>query len=240
MGKKLTLETFLIRAKEIHGDLYDYSHVIYKNMHTKVKIMDFEFGEFWQTPMGHIQHGQGHKLRGIKRAADKRRTPLDLFINEANSIHHNLYNYSKVVYKHCDEKICIIDPVYGEFWQTPYNHLRNHGCPKRTKKKEWIVDKDHIIPMSCICTQNRCPEWVKNRPLYKFLNSNINFQNIPARINAQKSDIIVINGKEIFAGNIRNNYSIIKYICQEKLGIDISDIIEQDKEYIDNFVFGDK
>ena len=169
MGKKLTLETFLIRAKEIHGDLYDYSYVVYKNMHTKVKIIDPEFGEFFQTPMGHIQAGQGHRLRGFNVAANKRRMLLSEFITAANIKHNNLYDYSKVVYDHCDKKICIIDPIYGEFWQTPYNHLRNHGCPERTKNKEWLINIDHKIPLSIICTQNRASDWVKNRPLYKLI-----------------------------------------------------------------------
>lgn len=240
MGKKLTLETFLIRAKEMHGDLYNYSFVVYKNMHTKVKIIDPEFGEFEQTPMGHIQNGQGHRLRGVNKAADKRRMSLDEFKRTANSVHHNFYDYSKVIYKHCDQNICIIDPEYGEFWQTPYNHLRNHGCPERTKKQEWLVHIDHIVPLSVVCTQNRSPEWVKNRPLYKFLNSEVNLQSTTAKFNTLKHDKVFINGKEIFAGNIRNNYEVIKYLCMTCLGIDISDIIDQDKKYINDFLFKTK
>jgi hypothetical protein len=237
MAKKLTLEIFLTRAKEIHGDLYDYTYVLYTNMHTKVKIIDPEFGEFEQTPMGHIQNGQGHKLRGANKAADKRRMTLEEFITTANTRHKNFYDYSKVEYKHCDKKVCIIDPEYGEFWQTPYNHLRNHGCPERTKQREWLVHVDHIVPLSVICTQNRSPLWVKNRPLYKFLNSDINLRPTTAKFNRLKHDIILVNGKEIFAGNIRNNYDVIKHVCNISLNVDITDIIKADKEYINNFLF---
>lgn len=237
MAKKLTLDIFLSRAKDIHGDLYDYSHVVYTNMHTKVKIIDPEYGEFWQTPMGHIQNSQGHRLRGIKTGADKRRLPVDEFIIQANKIHHNFYDYSKVEYIHCDKAVCIIDPEYGEFWQTPYNHLRNHGCPERTRKREWLVHVDHIVPLSVICTQNRSPAWVKNRPLYIFLNTDINLQKISSTANRIKHDIVYVHGKEIFAGNIRNNYDVIKYLCQTLLNIDVSDIIEADKIYVNNFLF---
>jgi len=240
MAKKLTTETFIQRAKDSHGDLYNYSLVVYKNMRTKVKIIDPEFGEFEQTPMGHIQNGSGHKLRGYNTAADKRRTPLEEFIKAANSAHHNFYDYSKVEYKHCDQNVCIIDPEYGEFWQTPYNHLRNHGCPERTRKQEWLIHIDHIIPLSVICTQNRSPEWVKNRPLYKFLNSEVNLQSTTAKFNTLKHDKIYVNGKEIFAGNIRNNYEVIKYLCTTSLGIDITNIIDEDKKYINDFLFEDK
>lgn len=240
MGKKLTLETFLIRAKEMHGNLYDYSQVVYKNMHTKIKIIDPKFGEFEQTPMGHIQNGQGHKLRGHINAAEKRRTPVSEFIKLANIAHNNFYDYSKVEYKHCDQNVCIIDPDYGEFWQKPYNHLRGHGCPERTKKREWLVHIDHIVPLSIICTQNRSYGWVRNRPLYKFLNSDINLQSTTAKFNTLKHDKIHINGKEIFAGNVRNNYDVIKYLCMTSLGVDITDIIEEDKKYINDFLFTDK
>ena len=34
MGKKLTTETFIEKAKKIHGDKYDYSKVEYVNNRT--------------------------------------------------------------------------------------------------------------------------------------------------------------------------------------------------------------
>lgn len=45
------------------------------------------------------------------------------------------YDYSKVEYVNCDTKVCIICPIHGEFWQTPYNHInRKCGCPKCSRK----------------------------------------------------------------------------------------------------------
>ena len=52
------------------------------------------------------------------------------FIKEANIIHSNKYNYSKVIYINSHTKVCIICPEHGEFWQTPSNHLQGKGCPK--------------------------------------------------------------------------------------------------------------
>lgn len=231
MVKRFTKEDFIKKCNIIHNNLYDYSQVLYTNMHTKVKIIDPEFGEFWQTPMAHI-NGQNHPRRGRIICAEKRRMTIEEFINMANKRHNCLYDYSKVMYVDCDTKVCIIDPKYGEFWQTPYNHLRNHGCPERTKNKDWVIHKDHIVPLSVICTQKRSDAWVKNRPLYKFLNSDINLQSIDAKENRKKYDIIKIKNKEISASQVRNNYDIIKYVCLEKLGIDVTDIIEKDKIYI--------
>ena len=46
------------KAREIHGDKYDYSKVEYTNAHTKVCIICPIHGEFWQKPYNHLQ-GRG-------------------------------------------------------------------------------------------------------------------------------------------------------------------------------------
>ena len=51
------------------------------------------------------------------------------FIEKAYTVHGNKYVYSKVEYYNCKEKVCIICPEHGEFWQTPDNHLQGKGCP---------------------------------------------------------------------------------------------------------------
>ena len=55
MGKKLTQEEFIQKAKEIHRDKYDYSKVHYINNYTNVCIICPEHGEFWQTPKSHLK-----------------------------------------------------------------------------------------------------------------------------------------------------------------------------------------
>ena len=47
-------EYFINRAKEIHGDIYDYTLVDYKNCRTKIKIICKEHGIFEQTPDSHL------------------------------------------------------------------------------------------------------------------------------------------------------------------------------------------
>ena len=58
----------------------------------------------------------------------KKTTSKD-FINKANNIHNNKYDYSKVEYVNSQTKVCIICPEHGEFWQRPANHLNGQGCP---------------------------------------------------------------------------------------------------------------
>lgn len=52
------------------------------------------------------------------------------FVKRANKKHNYKYDYSKVSFKKLDNKVCIICPEHGEFWQQANNHLQGQGCPK--------------------------------------------------------------------------------------------------------------
>jgi hypothetical protein len=185
--------------------------------------------------MGHLQ-GQGHPGHRYTKSSAKRRLGTQEFIKQANELHHNLYDYSKVVYEHCDKKVCIIDPEYGEFWQTPYQHLRSHGCPKRTKNKKWIEHEDHIIPLSIIRSSNKGQnKWHTERPLYKFLNSSINLQKTTSKFNQEKTDFVEINGIRVNASSVRNNYKLISYLIKNLLNVDATDIINEDIKFVDSY-----
>lgn len=49
-------EEFIEKAKEIHGDRYDYSKVEYKGNQVKVCIICPEHGIFWQMPSNHLRY----------------------------------------------------------------------------------------------------------------------------------------------------------------------------------------
>ena len=120
---KKTAEEFIKKAKEIHGNRYDYSKVEYINNKTKVCIICPEHGEFWQTPNAHLL-GQGCKL------CNKPVYNTKTFISEAKKIHGDKYDYSKVDYVNAKTKVCIICPEHGEFWQNSCTHISQKcGCP---------------------------------------------------------------------------------------------------------------
>ena len=56
------------------------------------------------------------------------------FIEEANIRHDFKYDYSKTQYINKREKVCIICPKHGEFWQEASSHLKGCGCPKCGKE----------------------------------------------------------------------------------------------------------
>ena len=55
IGKKLlTNENFIERSKQIHGDKYDYSKVVYTGISNKIEIICPKHGSFFQEPNVHV------------------------------------------------------------------------------------------------------------------------------------------------------------------------------------------
>lgn len=126
MGKRLTKEIFIERAKQIHGNKYDYSEVEYIDANTKVKIICPIHGEFLQTPSRHTNMKQGCP----KCSHQSYPNTSEIFIEKARSIYGDKYTYDKVNYKNNKTPVTITCPVHGDFNVRPDNFLHNHGCPK--------------------------------------------------------------------------------------------------------------
>ena len=72
----------------------------------------------------------------------------DSFVEKANKIHMEKYDYSNVIYKKSSKKIKIVCKIHGQFDQTPNNHLSGHGCPvcsTEGKKKRYSYTTDIFI-----------------------------------------------------------------------------------------------
>ena len=126
---------FINKAKEIHGDKYDYSKVVYIKAIEKVIIICKIHGEFKMTPNKHLSRGDGCKICGIKQSSEKQRSNNNDFIKKAQIIHTDdignpLYDYSNINYLTSKSKISIICKVHGIFQQSPNNHLTGYGCIK--------------------------------------------------------------------------------------------------------------
>lgn len=141
--KRLTQEIFIERAKLIHGDKYNYSLSKYINSRTKINISCPIHGIFMQKADSHLS-GIGCSKCSKKHCLDKNE-----FINEANEIHGEKYDYSNVFYKNGHTNIIIICPNHGNFTQQPRNHLKGHGCiicsGKNKKTLNEFIQKSNII-----------------------------------------------------------------------------------------------
>jgi len=115
---------FIEKAKQIHGDKYDYSLVNYIQANSKIEIICKIHGKFEQTPSKHTNGKQG-----CIKCTGKSKLTFSEFMNKCNSMHGNKYDYSLVDYNNCDTKIKIICKKCGIFEQTPYEHYNGHNCP---------------------------------------------------------------------------------------------------------------
>lgn len=126
----LTTDKFIKKAREIHGDKYDYSKVNYENSLKNVCIICPVHGEFLQIPSNHLQGAECPKC-------SKRFMNTEYFIERSSKIHGNKYDYSKVYYVDSFTDVTIICQKHGEFKQKPREHLRGCGCPKCGLKRMW-------------------------------------------------------------------------------------------------------
>ena len=135
MSKKFTTETFIIKANEIHGNLYDYSKSVYKDTDTALIIICKIHGEFPKAPYYHINKKQGCKKCSLITISNSKRKTKEQFIQEAKEIHGELYDYSKVIYENTNTNVKIICKTHGEFPQRPSAHLKGSGCKKCADEK---------------------------------------------------------------------------------------------------------
>lgn len=159
-GEKMhgKLTEFIAKAKACHPDEnLDYSKAIYINNRTPLCIIDHdlkddgtEYGEYWQTPYNHLK-GQSHPLKKGRKISKSTLSKQDEIIKRFNGIHKGEgLDYSKVEYKGMHQKVCIIDPEYGEYWQEPVVHLKGCGHPDRNKggkvslTTEEFINKAHL------------------------------------------------------------------------------------------------
>lgn len=168
--RKLRKEDFIEKAREVHGDRYDYSEAEYKGYNSKLKIICRKHGVFFQTPVGHISNREGCPICGMDSQKNSRRGTLETFINKANKIHKNKYDYSLTNYVNCYSKVKIICKKHGMFEQTPKNHLNGAGCPKcnisklEAKTMSYLQDKGIEYEY-----EKRFPKWLGMQSLDFYL-----------------------------------------------------------------------
>jgi len=123
---KSNTEEFIEKARNVHGDTYNYSKVDYKTCIIDITIICPIHGEFQQTPNRHLC-GAGCHACGYKMTIFS----TEDFIQKAKEVHGDTYSYSKSIYVKMAFKIIITCILHGDFEQTPSNHITHRqGCQK--------------------------------------------------------------------------------------------------------------
>ena len=90
MAKRLTQADIIERIREVHGDKYDLSKIIYVNRRTKIELVCKLHGS-WFTTTEQLFRGQGCFTCGKKQSGRTNRTSFKDFVIRANQIHENKY-----------------------------------------------------------------------------------------------------------------------------------------------------
>jgi hypothetical protein len=121
---------FVAKAREKHGDKYDYSPVVYKGTKTKVTIICPTHGPFTQTPGNHLT-GFGCYACGREAVRDARAYTAEEFFALCRDAHEGEYTYPEQPYKGPNSTIRAICPTHGEFTIGARNHLWvKRRCPQ--------------------------------------------------------------------------------------------------------------
>lgn len=142
--KTSNTEEFIRKAKQIHGDKYDYTKVKYKDNRTPVTIICSKHDEFKQTPQIHLK-GSGCPYCKYELNAIKCTLTTKEFIARAERVHgKGMFDYSEVKYVNTHVPVTI-KCRYGHRFETkPCEHIHkgSGGCPICNHSKgEYVIMK---------------------------------------------------------------------------------------------------
>ncbi|RSO57538.1 hypothetical protein EA756_08575 [Acinetobacter lactucae] len=136
----LGTDGYIEKAKEKHGNTYDYSKVNYQGRRSTIIILCKKHGEFTQRADYHLS-GNGCPY------CSGRKLNLKFFIERANQVHSNKYDYSLANYQGVNNRILIKCGIHGAFEQTPDSHLKGSGCPNCVAGFSSYI-KEHYLQLS--------------------------------------------------------------------------------------------
>lgn len=122
-----TTEEYVEECIKKYGDKYDYSETVYVGAHEKIIIICKVHNEkFTVSASGHLCDARGCQL-----CAKNKKYTNESFIEEANKIHGDKYDYSLVDIVNSETLVKIRCKKHDFiFEQTPIKHIRREqGCP---------------------------------------------------------------------------------------------------------------
>ena len=138
---QLPFEDFVKRAKEIHGDKYQYGASSWNGASKKTKIFCKACNEFFE------QCGSDH-LRGHGCPICKyqfQQLPFEDFVKSAMLTHGCKYEYDKSSWRGASNKTKIFCKACNDsFEQTGHSHLAGSGCPICYNKSHQLPFEDFI------------------------------------------------------------------------------------------------
>lgn len=134
-----TTDEWIIDAKSIHGDTYDYSKVQYTNATSKVIIGCKIHGDFEQIAREHLNGANcPNCVGGVKK-------PYQHYLNKFITVHGDRYEYDASTFVNSHTPMRIKCPTHGWFQQRPSAHINGSGCPtcapNAPKSDQYYIDQ---------------------------------------------------------------------------------------------------
>lgn len=226
MGKKLTPEEFVNRAKSVHGDKYEYANTEYFGSTTKVFIKCITHGEFSIAPYAHLSGV------GCAKCSGKKKKTTESFIEDAKAVHGDKFDYSKVVYKNSKVPVLVTCSKGHTTAVIPNNHLRGFGCSVCNGKnlrttEEFIInatsvhgDKyDYSLSNYVSSQENITIVCKEHGPFSQIAHSHENGQGCPKCAGKNKTTEDFLEEAVRLHGG-KYNYSLVKYVnSKQKVSI---------------------
>ena len=121
---------FIIKAKKLHGEKFDYSRVEYVNSTTPVLIECPDHGVLWQVPTAHLRK----RMHGCKecgrvwQSKNTLRKRTEEFFKRCEKKHADKFDYSETVFDTLDGTIEYVCPKHGHQEMQARLHLGEEGC----------------------------------------------------------------------------------------------------------------
>ena len=122
-ARSKTTHQFISEARSVHGELYSYSAVKYKNKNTHVVVDCRQHGGFKIRPHNHL------KGQGCPKCGDRLKTK-EQFIIDSEAVHgKGTYGYECLEYKNAKSNVALVCKHHGLFEIRARHHLDGQGCP---------------------------------------------------------------------------------------------------------------
>lgn len=128
-SKILTKNKLLERIIEVHDNKYQYNLIqdTYKAK-DKFEVICLDHGSFYTTYDQHLNRKSKCKKCAQLIISKKNTKTNEQFIEQARSIHLDLYTYEFCKYIKDEEQVTITCKKHGNFSQKATNHLQGKGC----------------------------------------------------------------------------------------------------------------
>lgn len=138
-----TLERFLKKARQIHGDKFDYSEVTgeaIRGNKCKVPLRCKECNYRWSPRINNLIQGQG-----CPSCAGKAPWSLERFLERAYQTHGDKFDYSGISkddIKGHESRISLKCKTCNHQWSpTIDSHIQGTGCPSCSEKVPWTLKR---------------------------------------------------------------------------------------------------